>query len=654
MLYFGFSLLFATIFTINLWAMFIAVQNDDVYFRYYFSLPTTSTLPSKPGVMHMNRTHQRGRGFAIFFLWTFVGTILGMGVAYFVYARQTPLFESVAILKVVREEIDANVVEADSGELPLQLAVADEDPNDGADQVAAFRITDDASQDVVLSEQTEPLAPTEPREKDAVRDGSVGSNAGTPSESKPAQSSLRGKLADDSLLLCSQAVLERAVELGELNGVQELQWMVSVRDQSPEAFVRTWVNSGSLRVEKSGETSLGGVYEIAFRSRLPSTSQRVVQAVAASAIEKFDNGGRQKQHAKALELLTSGRAELDTTLRDLQTRLSEFPSVNDAMLRDGDVVSSDAVRLNAAVDRFERLQRRREGLKQNLRRAEALLAEGADRRLVLDALGTLSQVKLASQSPATDADLTQIRDSESSKAAEEYRSWLEMRNDLIEKVEREVAPMEKKLDALIEKKYGPNHPAVSHLRGQIGRVRAQLANLPPEPDSLGSVAPGTRAGFQGSPAATQGSPVANQGNAESRDRADGISMVALLKAMRSELSVVSEDLERLDPELETLSTMVAAQAKALRQRESIELEIEQQQSMRNAMIEQLKSMNQGRSSPEISCALLVPAGAGVQVAPELQSHLLAGGFLGGASGAVLFLLIVLSVTAVGADSEPDS
>ena len=82
--------------------------------------------------------------------------------------------------------------------------------------------------------------------------------------------------------------------------------------------------------------------------------------------------------------------------------------------------------------------------------------------------------------------------------------------------------------------------------------------------------------------------------------------------------------------------------------------IEQQQKLRNALIEQIKSMDQGRSSSEISCELLVPAGAGVQVAPELQSHLLAGGFLGGASGAVLFLLVVLSGTAVGADSEPDA
>ncbi len=42
----------------------------------------------------MNRTQQRGRGFAIFCLWAVVGTILGMGVAYLMYARQTPLFES--------------------------------------------------------------------------------------------------------------------------------------------------------------------------------------------------------------------------------------------------------------------------------------------------------------------------------------------------------------------------------------------------------------------------------------------------------------------------------------------------------------------------------------------------------------------------------
>ncbi|MCH1439948.1 MAG: hypothetical protein L7W43_09850, partial [Rubripirellula sp.] len=202
----------------------------------------------------MNRTQQRGRGFAIFCLWAVVGTILGMGVAYLMYARQTPLFESVATMKVTRVELGSKVPATESGEFQLQVAQEDGETSDGSDRVLGFRMTDDASQDALLSDSTEASGSKQRQEPAELQDVAPNLNAGRLSESKPAKSLLEGELPDDSLLLCSQAVLERAVELGELDRVQELQWMVSVRDQSPEAFVRAWVNNGSLTVEKSGET----------------------------------------------------------------------------------------------------------------------------------------------------------------------------------------------------------------------------------------------------------------------------------------------------------------------------------------------------------------------------------------------------------------
>ena len=607
----------------------------------------------------MNRTDHRGRGFAIFCLWTIVGILLGTGVAYFVYARQAPVFESTATLKIVSAATVARGVVTDAAGVPRQQQ--DVDANAAAtdvnavvdeEQVSGFRITDDASQDVLLSESTELRESAEPRESAELLNDALVVGADTQGQSELIQQPQKAQSPDDGLLLCSQAVLERAVELGGLSNIQELQWMVSARDQSPEAFVRAWVNDGHMRVEKSGESSLGGVYRLAFRSRLPSTSEKVVQAVAASAVEKFDNGTLEEKQVSLLALMTSGRVEIDAKIQDLDNRLGELPDVADAMLRDGEVVSAAAVRLNAIVDQFERLQLKRDGLKQNIVRAEALLAEGADKRLVLQTLGAPPpQPKLASRSQAQDSGVTQAEAVKSSKAAEEYRLWLEMRNNLIEKVEREVAPMQKKLDALIEKKYGPNHPAVSHLRGQIGRVRAQLANLPPEPGGVGIVLPETNAEAEGAPAAN-GEDSGGEGSG-GVSRTEGMSLVALLKAVRSEVRTVSEEIERLDPELEELSTTVASQDKALRQRESVESEILQQQRLRSAMIKQIESIKLLESSSGISCELLVPASAAVQVEPDLRSHLLAGCMLGGASGAVLFLLILLSVTAVASDGEAD-
>ena len=597
----------------------------------------------------MKRSEHRGRSLAIFCSWSIVGAILGGGVGYFVYARQTPVFESVATMKITRfEPVAPTAVDQLESQQDQLLNAGDEIVEAATEQVSGVRMSDDASQDVLMVEpgasQAQVVAGVEILADKNLVDKNL------------TQQRLSGVTPiDDSLLICSQAVLMRAVEVGGLKDVQELQWAVSARDQTPETFVRGWVSGGNLRVEKSGESSLGGVYKIAFRSRLPSTAEKVVQAVAQAAVETFDNGVLQQDQAKLLESLASGRSEIDKKLRDLQRKLGELPDISSAFLRDGEVISSDAIRLNAMVGSVERLQLQRDGLKQNLRRAESLLAEGADRRLVLETLGApLPKQQYASSRPQTDGSIAEQPEVvQPSKAAEEYRKWLEMRNALIEKIEREVAPMQEKLDALVEKKYGPNHPAVSHLRTQILRVRAQLANLPPEPSGVampGIIGPNANAEGQVGVNTSKGNGSTESGSAGNA-RAVGMSLVALLKAMRAEIKEVSAEITRLDPELESLSTKVATQQKTLRQRQTVEREIQQQQSWRGSILEELQQVAEQRKTSEVICELLVPAGAGVQVEPVLQAHLTAGILLGGASGAVLFCLILLSMTVVPAESE---
>ncbi|MGB0761244.1 MAG: hypothetical protein ACPGPS_16995, partial [Rubripirellula sp.] len=323
----------------------------------------------------MNRTGHRGRGFAMFCLWTVAGVLLGVGTAYFIYARQPPLFESAATLRlrrVEREESDKSA-ERDDAQRSQQGSENDTDVEvaDVANPISGFRMTDDATEDVVIRDSVE--THTDAKIADA------GTERGFDSTEKVSKQ----QLTDDSLLLCSQAVLERAVELGDLDKLQELQWMVSARDKSPEAFVRAWVNDGTLKVEKAGESSLGGVYRITFRSRLPSISEAVVKAVEEAALERFDHGNLQEQQARFLELLISSRTEIDRRIGELENRCKELPEVAGAVLRDGKVSSPDAVRLNTIIEQFDRLQSLRDGLKQNLVRAEALLNEGASRQIVL-------------------------------------------------------------------------------------------------------------------------------------------------------------------------------------------------------------------------------------------------------------------------------
>jgi hypothetical protein len=589
----------------------------------------------------MSRNDARGRSFAMFFCWSIVGTIIGTGLGYFVYARQTPLFESVAVVKVSRLETNTPTVVGQFGSQEESNAEAGETSETGAEQVSGVRMTDDESQDLLL---------TDP---DVSKAQSTEVTAGNASSGSRLSS---GVSVDDRLLLGSQAVLMRAVELGGLTKIQELQWAVSVRDKSVEAFVRDWVSSGKLRTEKSGDSSLGGVYQIAFRSRLPSTAEKVTQSVALAAVETFDDGVHEEEQAELFETLTSGRSEIDNKLQELQGKLSALPDIPDAILRDGLLVSADVARLNAMLASFERLQLQRDGIQQNLRRAESLLAEGADGSLVLKAVGAPMPQQEIVSGPRVDSTAGSPAEvAQPSKAAEEYRRWLEIRNNLIEKIEREVAPMQEKLDALVEKKYGPNHPAVSHLRTQISRVRAQLANLPPEPGGVGipeSLLPDTKSVQKPDSSTKADNRGAANGSGENT-RADGMTLAVLLKAMRAEAKEVSAEIARLDPELESLSTQVVTQDKAVRQRHAIEQEISQQQSLRDSMIKAVQQVTQQHNSSEVSCELLVPAGPGVQVEPVLQSHLSGGALLGGASGAVLYCLILLSMAAMPVDNQSD-
>ena len=153
----------------------------------------------------MNRTDHRGRGFAIFCLWVIVGVLLGTGVAYFVYARQTPLFESVAVVKVSRLETNTPTVVGQFGSQEESNAEAGETSETGAEQVSGVRMTDDESQDLLL---------TDP---DVSKAQSTEVTAGNASSGSRLSS---GVSVDDRLLLGSQAVLMRAVELGGLTKIQ--------------------------------------------------------------------------------------------------------------------------------------------------------------------------------------------------------------------------------------------------------------------------------------------------------------------------------------------------------------------------------------------------------------------------------------------------
>lgn len=569
-------------------------------------------------MVHMNQTDIRGRGIAGFCSWCCLGAAIGLATSYFVYASKPAVFESSAFLKISR------VAPSETGQAVVQNSVTDP-VGESHEQafVSGVRMSDNASEDVLL---------------DGLDQSDVGQTLRVDESStetlnrKPIRDVAD---VDDSTLLASEAVLAKAISVGQLAKLQDLPWAVGVRERSPEVLSRELLRSGDLSVKRLDRTSLGSVYRVAFRSRLPSTSKKVVDSIAEAAVQSFDTSTAAEQIQKKIDLLTNGRDAIDQLSTELRRDLDQLVLPPDAMLRSDEVVSPVAFRLSAVLDDVVRLQVNQAGLKQKLRRAEALIAEGVEQRFVMETLG--APLPKTPTRTVTNADPAE--DSQMGKQAEEHRKWVQARDSLIAEVNLQAEPMQRELNALLEN-LGPKHTTVVHLRAKISKVLGKMASLPPEPRVEGVVYPGERS--------KQGLAIV-EANQDKRldltgDASGDKSVVTLLRALRSELKAVTAELERLDPVLETLSTQVAWQEKSLRQQKFVFQEIEQQQTLRKDLILQIQELSGQQHRGEITCEILQSANSGVRVEPVLRGHLLAGGALGIASSAVLFCLFVLSAS----------
>jgi len=568
-------------------------------------------------MVRMNQTDIRGRGIAGFCSWCCLGAAIGLATSYFVYASKPAVFESSAFLKISR------VAPPETGQAAVQNSVTDP-VGESHEQafVSGVHMSDNASEDVLL----DGLDQSDVEQTLRVDDSSTDTL-----NRKPIRDVAD---VDDSTLLASEAVLAKAISVGQLAKLQDLPWAVGVRERSPEVLSRELLRSADLSVKRLDRTSLGSVYQVAFRSRLPSTSKKVVDSIAEAAVQSFDTSTAAEQIQKKIDLLTNGRDAIDQLSTELRRDLDQLVLPPDAMLRSDEVVSPVAFRLAAVLDDVVRLQVNQAGLKQKLRRAEALIAEGVEQRFVMETLG--APLPKTPTRTVTNADPAE--DSQRGKQAEEHRKWVQARDSLIDEVNRQAEPMQRELNALLEN-LGPKHTTVVHLRAKISKVLGKMASLPPEPRVEGVVYPER---------SKQGLAIV-EANQDKRldpigDASGDKSVVTLLRALRSELKAVTAELERLDPVLETLSTQVASQEKSLRQQKFVFQEIEQQQTLRKDLILQIQELSGQQHRGEITCEILQSANTGVQVEPVLRGHLLAGGALGIASSAVLFCLFVLSAS----------
>ena len=554
----------------------------------------------------MSHSYSRLGAFAVFCCWAAVGAAAGMAIAYFVYARQPRTFAVTAVVRFDRSRSEAG-------------------------------------------------------DKSEAGDNAVRPNVSALAENNRTPDTSLLPRYDDSLLLCSQAVLARAAESGGLLEIPELQLPASLvqandgehdAENAAEQLVRNWVSSGQLTVEQAEATSRGGLYRVSFVAKLPSVSSRVVSAVVAAMVDEFDGPAGQAQveeSVKQLRLQSQSLADQAESLMHEIAKL-ELPA-NATLAEDGEVVSAAAVRLEAAIGSFERLTREREDLQKRLRRAEELQKQNADDRAVLETLGLLVVGDRTSVNGTVPDEKLQVERDRQRKRQE----WLDRKQKLAAMVEREVEPLQKQLDELLGVKFGPQHPQIKHLKTLIAKSKGRLAEYAVEPDfGLDEFE------FNGK-RVTDPSDTADPDGLQNQDPAgqengiadtDPPSLRIVLNVLRGESARLAEQIRSVDESLEVLATTVATENQSLRTFEKLDREIQQLHVERNSLELEIQKLLEPGENVASSCEVLGAAGPAKQVSPVLRSYLQVGSFAGVLAGLVLFVILWFAISIVPGKALP--
>ena len=430
---------------------------------------------------------------------------------------------------------------------------------------------------------------------------------------------------DDSALIMSEAVLTDAVSTGRLTEVPPWHGVVGgkfSRNQVAESLG----NDGDLSVSRVTSTTKGALYQVTFRGRTPKSTQQVVDEVVAAAQRTMQPAGDQEQWRDAIDLLREEQGRLSKRRTDLESQLQELSVPDDAILDDQQVVSATAEKRKHLQVTAEELREQQALLHNKIRQTEAMIAEGVPAEDILVALG--QPLKHSSRSgpvenPATSAE------QEIAKAREERNRKIAERVALERQVEQELRPLQEELDKLLER-LGSGHPTVRGVRDQMTRVRAKLKDLPPlEPDPTETTQDDLPSGDSDS------SQPQNQPEIEAQR------VARLLRALRSEKKLTENQLDNVMTQLENSIKLVARQEAVLIQREQLQSELSQLTELGDQLVARLKSLS--AAPPVISQELTVvqPALPGIQTAPELQEHLVWGGFWGTIGGGVVAILLLL-------------
>ncbi len=528
----------------------------------------------------MDRRKKRSGGVLVPVVSGLLGALVGLGGGYFVFTKRPAMFEASAIVQIARTP-------------------------------------------------TTPADRSEPPETDATQSGSPSANQ-LSSESFNAVEAPLSEVADvidESLFILSDAVVSKAVVLGQLDKLPELREGDQSLVGNPEQAAAALRRGGNLQAQRTALASNGAIYEVRFRGATPSSCQDVVAAVVAACQQVISQSGSSADWKETIELLGGAAGNVTRRLVELEAQLDELSVSTDVALDGETIVSAQMEQLrrlrNEADQRLEELLL----VEKQLRSAETLIVEGAP---AANILASLSQT----MSGKPESSGSTPGEKEAAKQAAERQKQLQLREKLASEVERELSLLQLELDRLL-KTLGSGHPTVQAVRAKMSRVRAPLDDLPPlEPTPSGNRDPKTTSPQN-----------------EPKGRSDSQQVSLLLRVLRAQKQRLQEELDKVTAEVDTAAGEVAKQENALNEQSRIRSEIEQEQLFGQQIAARLDQLSAASPVPTNNLTVLIAPGPGVQVAPNIVPHLTTGGIAGLLAGSLLGSLLLLTSAASTTDES---
>lgn len=412
-------------------------------------------------------------------------------------------------------------------------------------------------------------------------------------------------LADEMLVMRSEKILRKAIELGELSSTPEYSGM------QPEQIAGL-IAGRSLSISPASDSIGSSVFQISFESTSPTTSRQVVQSIvdayAMHLKDQYRNVGQE-----TLDLITQARDEVSTKLEKLEGEFRDFKKQSGLIYRGSETTSIHRDNADLYMEQKQQLlvsKAKLTGLLASIQ--QAIDAEEPYQAILLalnaeETVGNNSFDVKKSLSPTKQWELEKIRNKPVMSAADTMR-------------QQKLIPLEIERETLIET-VGKDHPAVETIDKQISILTRSIDKVEASEQALNAeldAAMMAAADEAASNATEEVDPEKRM-----RDRVQ-IGVAALRQQM-----------DAINAELELVSSAYADEMRMAREESDSEIRSEEfvrninrQQQLYDRIVDRLDEVSLVQGGDGLKVFPLNTAKAGYQFAPSLPKCLALGALLG--------------------------